>query len=334
VLLVLAGCGTTKTRSATEQLLMSDAVDRTVARIDFSVLSGQKVYFDTDYIKSVKGLGFVNADYVVSSLRQQMLASGCLLQEKREEADYVVEGRIGALGTDGHEVIYGIPASNGLSTAATLLPNSPPIPAIPEISVAKKEDLLGATKIAVFAYHRESHQPVWQSGVAVATSDSKDVWLFGAGPFQYGSIYHGTRFAGTRLPVFSRNRTEVENPELTASYYKELDFRDPESDEDSEESRDALAEIESIARLPKLFPITEELMAPPRRLPPEARVADRPSSDTAAEPAAEARADSPADQPREQEPAAKPSPAAKKPAAAAPSPDESPPKDSGATVVR
>ena len=78
----LSGCGTTLTRGATEQLLISDAVDQTVASLDFSTLSGKTVYLDTRYIKNVKGMGFVNADYIISSLRQQMTAANCLLQDK------------------------------------------------------------------------------------------------------------------------------------------------------------------------------------------------------------------------------------------------------------
>ena len=41
---MLVGCGTTTTRIATEQLLMSDAVDRAIAAIDFRSLEGEKVY--------------------------------------------------------------------------------------------------------------------------------------------------------------------------------------------------------------------------------------------------------------------------------------------------
>ena len=68
----LTGCGTVKSRSATEQLIISDAVDRSVSQIDFRPLSGKKVYLDTQYVRSIKGPGFVNADYIISSLRQQM----------------------------------------------------------------------------------------------------------------------------------------------------------------------------------------------------------------------------------------------------------------------
>ena len=53
---MLAGCGTTKTRNATEQLLISDAVDRSIAVIDFAPLAGKTVYFDTKYLVTVKGV--------------------------------------------------------------------------------------------------------------------------------------------------------------------------------------------------------------------------------------------------------------------------------------
>ena len=66
------GCGTTNSRSATEQMLMSDAVDRVISDINFAPLAGQTIYLDTTYIAAVKGIGFVNAPYVISSLRQQL----------------------------------------------------------------------------------------------------------------------------------------------------------------------------------------------------------------------------------------------------------------------
>ncbi len=133
-----AGCGTTKSRLATEQLLMSDAVDRSIASIDFRPLSGRSVYLDTQYVKNIKGNAFVNADYIISSLRQQMLAAHCYLEENAQDADYIAEVRVGALGTDAHDVTYGIPASNALSSAASLVPNAPAIPLVPEISLARR----------------------------------------------------------------------------------------------------------------------------------------------------------------------------------------------------
>lgn len=209
-----AGCGTTKTRLATEQLLMSDAVDQAIADIDFGAMAGQNVYFDSQYIANVKGVGFVNSEYIISSLRQQMVAADCRLQDKATDADFIVEARVGTLGTNGHEVVYGVPANNSLSSAASLMPNTPSIPTIPELALAKRDSQLGAAKIAVFAYERESRRPVWQSGMSRARSTAQDFWLFGAGPFQRGTVYDGNQFAGRRLeiPHLSEDDTPEDAP--------------------------------------------------------------------------------------------------------------------------
>jgi len=206
-----AGCGSTKSRTATEQLIMSDALDRAVSQIDFQELTGQTVYFDTKFLVNTKdpmfignqkGLGFVNVEYVTSSLRQQMVASGLKLQDKMEDADYVVEARIGAIGFDNNEVLYGIPASNPIAVASAFVPSVPAVPAIPELAIAKKVLNVGAAKVGVFAYDRKTREAVWQAGISQAASDARDMWVLGVGPFQQGSIYKGgTAFAGARLKI-------------------------------------------------------------------------------------------------------------------------------------
>jgi len=202
LLTCLSGCGKMISNSATEQLLTSDAVDQTISHLDFSTLSNKKVYFDTSYIKNIKGVGFVNGDYIISSLRQQIVAANCLMQEKKEDADYIIEARVGTLATNGHEVNYGIPASNMLSSAASLVTPAPAIPAIPEISLAKKNNQIAAAKISVFAYNQKTRERVWQSGVLQAKSSARDTWILGAGPFQRGSIYKdGAQFAGAKIEI-------------------------------------------------------------------------------------------------------------------------------------
>jgi hypothetical protein len=217
--ILFTGCGTTKSRTATEQLLTSNAVDQAVANIDFRPLAGRSVYFDTTYIQPVKEAGFVNAPYIISSLRQQMMAAGCRLEEKLEDAEFVVEARVGAVGADAHEVTYGVPANSALSSAAQVVaPAAPPLPAIPELSLAKRDNQRAAAKLAVFAYHRESRQALWQSGVSQASSTAKDVWLLGAGPFQRGTIYDGTKFAGARLDIPLAPGAEDEEPQPPIIY--------------------------------------------------------------------------------------------------------------------
>ncbi len=236
LLLGASGCGTFNTRSATEQLIVSDAVDRSVSGIDFSGLAGQSVFLDTRYIQPIKGIGFVNADYIISSLRQQMLAHGCLLESKADDAEFVVEARVGALGTDGSELTVGIPQNDVLTSAGMLVPSAPILPSIPEIAFAKRNANTGAAKIAVFAYHQKSKQPVWQSGTSVARSDSKDTWILGAGPFQGGSIYQGTHFAGEKIglpKIPMRRRNGLQDSAVARSkYFKERFFGPPDDDGD------------------------------------------------------------------------------------------------------
>jgi hypothetical protein len=181
-----AGCGTTKwsdtPRTATEQLLISDAIDRAISQIDFGPLKGEKVYLDVQYLNTT-----IDKDYLISTLRQHMLASQLTLCPKKEDAAYVIEARSGAVGTSRHDLLYGIPATN--------LPSISPVPGapsqIPEIPFAKRTDQMGVAKLAVFAYDNDTGERVWQSGMTRVVSNAKDLWVFGAGPFQRGTIYSG-----------------------------------------------------------------------------------------------------------------------------------------------
>ncbi len=198
-ILSLSGCSSGKQRLATEQLVVSDSVDRSVAKIDFSPLSGQKVFLETKYMLSSRPPGFVSPEYVISSIRQQMMAYNVHLMDSTEDADLIVEARCGVLGSDGHDSSFGIPGGSAASAAATSLMGTP-IPALlPEISLAKRMDQVGATKVAVFAYDRETKEPVWQSGLSTSISTAKDFYVLGIGPIQRGSVYGGTRFVGDPL---------------------------------------------------------------------------------------------------------------------------------------
>jgi hypothetical protein len=124
-----------------------------------------------------------------------LLASGCSLQSERDQADFIVEARAGAIGTDRNDLLFGVPSMN----VPQIMPVQPVAAAIPEVPIAKRRDQRGIAKIAVFAYHRQTGTPVWQSGIAHEESSANDVWILGAGPFQRGTIYEGTAFAGNTL---------------------------------------------------------------------------------------------------------------------------------------
>ncbi len=192
LLLALAGCGTTRSsdtaRTATEQLLISHSIDEAVSALDCSHLHDKKVFLDAQYLD-----GTVDKGYLISSLRQHLLAVGCLLQEERARATYVLEVRSGAIGTDRHSLLVGVPAM----TLPTVLPGQPS--SIPEIPFIKKSDAIGVAKIAVFAYNRLTGERVWQSGMLEAQSDAKDSWVVGLGPFRAGNLKPRTELAGEQL---------------------------------------------------------------------------------------------------------------------------------------
>ena len=263
LLAVLIGCGSTKNRIATEQLLVSDAVDLAVSELDFRPLAGRKVFFDTKYIKNVKGIGFVNSEYIVSSLRQQMIAADCRLQTELEEADYVVEARVGTVGTDANEIVYGIPASNALASALSLVPSAPIVPSVPEISLARKDAQTGAAKLAVFAYNRSTGQPVWQSGISKAKSTAKDYWVLGAGPFQRGTIYKGTQFAGERIRLPDMIATENGLLAPPVAYFAPHMFRDRRRNRERIATLPGPHEtLDAGAQSSSMTPRTEQWLAP------------------------------------------------------------------------
>jgi hypothetical protein len=238
----MAGCGTTRIsdtlRTGTEQLLLSTAIERAVNDMDFSCLEGKDVYFDPQYLKGVSDEG-----YIISSIRQRLLAEGVLLKSTRDEAVYIVEARAGTVGTNRQDLLVGVPQVN-LPTGA-LMAGAPS--AIPEIPFAKKTQQKGVVKLAAFAFNQQTGQGVWQSGTYPITADARDTWILGTGPFQRGSIYSGTSFAGQRVRLFGgRPKSEMqipapglsvntaaifnENPQLVAKAREKSESKDKDKD--------------------------------------------------------------------------------------------------------
>src|SRR5262249_19760981 len=160
-------------RLATEQLVVSEAVDKAVATIDFSALSGQKVYFDTQYLDGLNMGPNGNVKYVISSLRQQMMAYDLRLQEKPETADFIVEGRIGVPEKDGYKVTSGFAGGAAAFSPRAFLPPPVPFPApqMPNFSLGGRNHRAGSAKVGLFAYARGKREPVWQAGVKRGASD-------------------------------------------------------------------------------------------------------------------------------------------------------------------
>lgn len=193
-LVVLGGCGSTRTtgtpRTGTEQLLLTNAWDKALMKVDFRPLTGVPVFLDTANATAI------DQGWVVSSLREAMLTQGVLLREKRETAQFIVEARIGAYGTDDDEFLVGIKQTT-IPPTVTGVPNG----TIPELPLLKRSRQQAVAKLALFAYDRTSGQLVWQSGTMLDKADNKDVYVGGFGPINSSSIRDGTEVAGIEIPV-------------------------------------------------------------------------------------------------------------------------------------
>jgi hypothetical protein len=199
-----SGCGTTKVtgtaRTGTEQLLLTNAWDKALLRVDFRPLTGVPVFLDTANVTAV------DQGWVVSSLREAMLTQGVLIREKREQAQFIVEARVGAYGTDDDSMLVGI-------SQTTVPPTITGIPTgtIPKLPLIERSRQSAVAKLALFAYDRTSGQLVWSSGTVLDKADTKNVFVGGFGPIKSGSLQKGAEVAGIEIPLPGENEQPPKN---------------------------------------------------------------------------------------------------------------------------
>ena len=217
---VMGGCGTTKfsdtSRTATEQLLISAAMEDAVDAFNFYPLSGRKIF-----IKS-EGVSATDKEYLLSILRQQLAANGVLIQETKDTADYILEVATGAVGTDRSELIYGtketsVPSILTMGTTAS----------IPEIALVKRTDQKAKIKLTMWAYNRTTGAIVWQSGQKNKVASVRDRWILGMGPITKCSYNEKTQVGGDDVPFeigLGEKVAKNEKPSVkTEATYRELD---------------------------------------------------------------------------------------------------------------
>jgi hypothetical protein len=169
------GCASMKesdtARTGLEQLLISNAVDQSLAKVDFKPVAGAKVHLKTDF------LDCVDKNYILLSTRSKLLANECTIVDKPEEADVVMEIASGGVGTDRTDLTVG----------------SPEIPlglmgSIPKISIYERKKAMGTAKLAIVATDTKSKLPVINSGYSLARSDHQHWTMMGAGPVLSGTV--------------------------------------------------------------------------------------------------------------------------------------------------
>lgn len=174
VVTLMIGCTTARqsntARTAREQLLISNAVDQALAKIDFAAFQGSKVFLDDKYLEcSDKG-------YVVGSIRHRLMINGATIAAKMEEADVAMELRSGGVGTDNADSYVGIPS--------IVLPG---MLTLPEVKLITRGQQTALAKIGLVAYDTKTQQLLGAGGVSSSQADDTNLYVFGIGPFQSGT---------------------------------------------------------------------------------------------------------------------------------------------------
>jgi hypothetical protein len=159
-LLSLLGAGCTTDRqtdpaaTATEELLVTNAVDRSVEGISVTFPPDSKVFVDTQYYDTD---GAVRPKYAIAAVRDQLLRRGAHLVNERKDADAVVELRSGAQSIDHTSFLIGVPSFPiPIPLAGTL--------EFPEIALFKIDKQTGKSSLALTAYDQKAGTLVSSTG--------------------------------------------------------------------------------------------------------------------------------------------------------------------------
>jgi hypothetical protein len=143
-MLALGACTTVREtipeRSATEQLLISTAVDRAVEGMNLRIPAGTKVFLEAGQLDSSNG------KYAAGAIKERLLRSGANLVTDAGHADAIVEVRAGALSIDDKKTVIGTDTFN------LPVPFAGQAVTIPQIALYADKERLGVVKLAAIGY--------------------------------------------------------------------------------------------------------------------------------------------------------------------------------------
>ena len=169
-------------RTAKEQMLLSNAVDQSLDKVDFTPLFGQKVFVDEKYLECV------DKNYVVGSVRHRVMRAGGALAAGADDADVIMEVRSGGVGTDSTEMYLGVPQL--------------PLPAgmqTPEIRLTERKSQYGYSKLGLVLFDAKTKAVLGDGGMSMAQSDDNNWYVLGLGPWQDGTL-KGEVATARRIP--------------------------------------------------------------------------------------------------------------------------------------
>lgn len=149
-LMTAAGCMSFResntARTPEEQMLLSKAVDYSLAGAIPAGMGGRRVYVDAS------SLDCIDKAYVADAVRQGLASEGARIVDKAAESDTVVTIRVGMLATQSGTALLGLPT---FKVPALLTSGSVETP---EIAVFKRATQDGLSKICLTAYDNDTKE--------------------------------------------------------------------------------------------------------------------------------------------------------------------------------
>ena len=163
----LGACTTVRltqpSQTATEQLLISAAIDDAVANLKPSLPSDTRAYVDTTYLDNTPADALLFPKYEIGAVRDQLLRNGARLVADKNDADVIVELRTGGQAIDHNSFLVGIPSFQ--------LPIPFTNASTPEIALYKRDRQTGVAKLAVTVYSERTGRLTGSSGPQYGSSD-------------------------------------------------------------------------------------------------------------------------------------------------------------------
>lgn len=152
IVLILNSCAatrvTTSEKTAVEQAILSETIERNLNSIKLPKGQGRLVFVDSHELKQVscgdKKCFSVDAAISYNFIVQKLLSSGFRITEKRDKADLIVYPRLEFVGIDDSDSLIGFPSipipMPGVGTVQT-----------PEISIFGSKNQYGRAKFNILA---------------------------------------------------------------------------------------------------------------------------------------------------------------------------------------
>jgi hypothetical protein len=179
-LLAIAGCSsfreTLPARSATEQVLLSTAVDRAVDGMDKNWMKGKSIYVDDS------NLDAYDSEYVVQRVRHAILVNRGELAPKLASAEVVLELASGSLSMDTGGFLIGVPSLE------VPVPFGGSALTLPELYLFKHKSYVGKAKLLLNAVSTSTSGAAVEIPISYGLARRSFWWVLFVGPFESGDM--------------------------------------------------------------------------------------------------------------------------------------------------